>query len=331
MKKLTEVFESFKDKKVLIIGDVMIDSYVFGSKKKIENVPSPVLKTSRSEKRLGGAANVALNIQSLGATPILCSVVGDDNNGRTFERLLHEQGMPNRGIIRSQNRITTNKLRILSGSQQLIRVDFEEVYPLIDLDRKALLNHTLDLIEEIDLILFQDYDKGTIFRTVVEETIKIAEKNSIPIAVDPGSQNFDSYTAVSLFKPSILEMEKVIGSSIDERDEQVLKQALLEVDEKIGAGCYLISLDDGSIFFQSGDYSFKTPPFITGVSDMSGVGNAVLSLAGLCLAAGLDGEEIAALSSLTAGTVANYSGVVPIEKEQLLKQASKSDILQKYF
>ena len=331
MKKLTEIFDSFASKKVLIIGDVMIDSYIFGSKKSVENAPSPILNASRKEKRLGGAANVALNVQSLGATPILCSVVGDDHDGRTFERLLNQQGMPYKGIIRSQNRITTNKLRVLSGSQQLLRIDSEDVHPLIELDRKALLNHILDLIEECDLIIFEDYDKGTIYAEIISETIRIAKSQGIPIAVDPRQQNFESYKGVTLFKPGVPEMEKAISATIDERNESSLKDAIEQVDKKIGADSYLISLDDGSIFYQSEKHSFKTPPFITGVSDMSGVGNAVVSVAGLSKMIGLGGEEIAALSSLTAGVVANYSGVVPVDKDQLLNQASKSDILQKYF
>jgi len=331
VKKLSEVFDSFNTKKVLIIGDVMIDSYVFGSKKIVENIPSPILKASRKEKRLGGAANVALNIQSLGATPILCSVVGDDNDGQTFERLLDKKGMPNKGIIRSQNRITTNKLRILSGSQQLIRIDSEDIHPLIHLDRKALLNHILDLVKECDLIIFADYDKGTIYSEIISETIGISRKHDIPVVVDPRQQNFESYKGVTLFKPGVPEMEKAIGSTIDERSEKDLKEALKKVDEKIKANCYLISLDDGSILYQSKKHSFKTPPFITGVSDMSGVGNAIISIAGLALVVGLGDEEIATLSCLTAGLIANYSGVVPIDKDQLLKQAAKHDILRKYF
>ena len=331
MKQLSEIFESFASKKVLIIGDVMIDSYVFGSKKKIDNIPSPVLKSSRKEKRLGGAANVALNIQSLGAVPILCSVVGDDRDGQAFERLLNDQGMPNKGIIRSQNRITTNKMRILSGSLQLVRIDTEDVHPLIDLDKKALLNHIFDLIKECDLIIFADYDKGTLYNEVISETIRIAKAKDIPIVVDPSQQNFDSYKGVALFKPSVQEMEKATKTAIDERDENDLKKAIKSIDKQIGADSYLISLDDGSIFYQCKEHYFKTPPFITGASDLSGVGNAVVSIAGLLLETGLDNEGIATLSSLTAGLIANYSGVVPIDKDQLLKRAAKSDILQKYF
>ena len=147
MKSIEEIFESFKDKTVLVVGDVMIDYYMHGQVSRISpEAPVPVLKLDKEEKRLGGAANVAMNIRALGATPILCSVVGDDLDGAAFEQLLEYEKMPNKGIIRSQNRVTTTKLRVMSGLQHLLRVDNEDVHPLVDLDQKSLLHHIKNLL-----------------------------------------------------------------------------------------------------------------------------------------------------------------------------------------
>jgi rfaE bifunctional protein kinase chain/domain len=158
---LEQLFDTFKSKKVLVLGDVMLDAYIYGSVKRISpEAPVPVINVERREKRLGGAANVALNIQALGATPILCSVVGDDEDGAAFSELLRNRGITDKGIIRSQKRITTVKHRVLSGSQHLLRIDSEMDDALNSIDQKTLQEHISGLINECDLIIFEDYDKG---------------------------------------------------------------------------------------------------------------------------------------------------------------------------
>ena len=325
---IDQLFSGIQEKTVLVVGDVMIDSYIFGSKGTSDSVP--VLSEKKKEKRLGGAANVALNVSALGATPILCSVVGDDHSGQNFEFMLKEQGMPNKGIIRSQNRKTSTKLRILSGSQQLIRVDSEDVHPLADLDRKALLNHINNLAGESDLIIFEDYDKGTVHSEIISETIGIAKKLNIPVVVDPKSKNFFSYKGATLFKPSIAELEANFAGNPNSNDEAQILEIIESLDKKIKAKNYLISFDGGDIFFYSDQCSKLFPTHHTGVADMSGVGNAIISVAGLALTLGLKPEAIAELSNIAAGIVAKYSGVVPISKDLLVKEASENQLLVKY-
>lgn len=331
MSALKEIFDSFKNKTVLVIGDVMIDSYVYGGPQKIStDAPVPIVNATKREKRLGGAANVALNIQALGATPILCSVVGDDLDGETFERLLEYQGMPNKGIIRSQNRVTTNKLRILSGHQQLLRVDSEDDHPLVDLDRKSLLHHIDNLSKECDLIIFEDYDKGTIHSEVISETIRIAKDRKIPVAADPKQQNFLSYQGVDLFKPTLAELESINEDGVDLRLPSNLNKVMGKLNDKIKADRYVLSLHDGDIFYYAGESNGILKTNHKGISDMSGVGNSIISIAGLCMTLGLSPEIIAEMSNIGASIVAGHSGVVPIEKEQLFKAAEKSQILAKY-
>ena len=323
-----DLFVAFEKKKVLVVGDVMIDAYIFGSKSTSDHVP--ILNEKRREKRLGGAANVALNVKALGATPILCSVVGDDYDGRTFEKLLEDQGMPNKGIIRSQNRRTTKKLRVLSGSSQVVQVDSEDIHPLIDLDRKSLLNHINDLALEADLIIFEDYDKGTIHSEIISETIAIAKRKGIPVAVDPKSNNFLSYEGVTLFKPRISELEKYVSGNLVAGNEQQLKESIESLHQKIKADSYLVSLDGGDIYFHSPNLSRVFTTHHTGIADMSGVGNAIISIAGLGLTLGLKEEAIAEISNIAAGIVAQYSGVVPLSKDQVLKAALENQLLAKH-
>lgn len=331
MNSLKEIFEAFKDKTVLVIGDVMIDSYVYGNTQRISpEAPVPVLNVNRKEKRLGGAANVAMNIQALGATPILCSVVGDDKDGEIFERLLHYQGMPNKGIIRSQNRVTTSKLRVLSGSQHLLRIDTEDVHPLVDLDRKSLLHHIKDLCKESDLIIFEDYDKGTIHPEIIQETIKLAKAENIPVAVDPKHQNLFSYKGASLFKPSVKELEIINEKKIDIRLASSLKKVIDELHPKIEAENYLLTLQGEGIYYQSKGNSSIHKSHAREVSDISGVDDTVISIAGLCLTLGLPLEFIAELANIGGGIVSNYPGVVPIARDELLKQADGNQILKKY-
>lgn len=331
MMSLKEIFEAFKEKTVLVIGDVMIDSYVYGSTQRISpEAPVPVLNVNRKEKRLGGAANVAMNVQALGATPILCSVVGDDKDGEIFEHLLHYQGMPNKGIIRSQNRVTTSKLRVLSGSQHLLRIDTEDVHPLVDLDRKSLLHHIKNLCQESDLIIFEDYDKGTIHQEIIEETIAIAKERNIPVAVDPKHQNLLSYKGATLFKPSIHELETINEKKIDIRLASSLKKVVDELHEKMDAENYLLTLLGEGVYYHSKDKFAIHKSHARGVSDISGVDDTIISIAGLCLTLGLPIEFMAELANIGGGIVSDYPGVVPISKEELFKHASSNQILEKY-
>lgn len=330
-KSIPEIFEAFKDKTVLVIGDVMIDSYVYGNVKRISpEAPVPVLSVNRREKRLGGAANVAMNIQALGATPILCSVVGDDTDGTTFEQLLEYEKMPKKGVIKSQNRVTTIKHRILSGSQHLLRVDSEDIHPLVDLDRKSLLHHISNLIEECDLIIFEDYDKGTINPEIITETIRIAGEKGIPVAVDPKKQNFLSYKNATLFKPNLKELKEGLGIDFDVTNAKELSSAVDALNKEISAENCLITLSEHGVYFRSENEEGSHPAHLRSISDVSGAGDTVVSIAGLALTLGLPMGFVAELSNLGGGIVCESPGVVPINKDRLLKEATDNPILAKY-
>lgn len=331
MPSISDIFKAFEDKTVLVLGDVMIDSYVQGSVKRISpEAPVPVLSVSKREKRLGGAANVAMNIQALGATPILCSVVGDDVDGTTFEELLEYENMPSKGIIKSQNRVTTIKHRILSGSQHLLRVDSEDTHPLIDLDRKALLEHIKNLIEECDLVVFEDYDKGTLDPLVIEKTIELANEKGIPTAVDPKKKNFLDYKNTTLFKPNLKELKEGLSIEFDVTDFDELKRAVGKLNDEISAKYELVTLSEHGIYFQSNESNGQHPAHLRSIADVSGAGDTVISIAGLALTLDLPIALVAELANLGGGIVCESPGVVPIDKGRLMKEAQSNSILNKY-
>ncbi|WP_420316740.1 bifunctional heptose 7-phosphate kinase/heptose 1-phosphate adenyltransferase [Ekhidna sp.] len=331
MKSIEDVFEAFKDKTVLVVGDVVVDYYMRGKASKIsKEAPVPVLTLEKKEKRLGGAANVAMNIRALGATPILCSVVGDDPDGEAFEQLLEYENMPNKGIIRSQNRVTTTKLRITSGLQHLIRVDNEDVHPLIDLDQKSLLHHIKNLLDECDLVIFEDYDKGTINPEVIEETIKLAKSKNIPIAVDPKRRNFTNYQGVSLFKVNVADLQDGLDIEFDALDESELSSAATQLKQSVEANNYFITLSKNGIFYDSGTESGKLNAHPRQIVEVLGAGDTVISIAGLCLTLGLPLEFIAEMANIGGGMVCELPGVVPIDKEKLFQEAKENPILKKY-
>lgn len=325
---LDQLFDSFKNKKVLVLGDVMLDTYIYGSVNRISpEAPVPVVSVQRREKRLGGAANVALNIQALGAEPILCSIVGDDEEGAAFSERLGARGITEKGIIRSSKRITTVKNRIISGSQQLIRIDSEMDEPLEGIDKKTLLQHISKLIDECDLIIFEDYDKGCLDEEVIASAIKQANATGKLTAVDPKKRNFLSYKNCTLFKPNLKELKEGLGISVDPTSLDSLKKGVDELNKTLGAENELITLSQHGVYYQNAETNGTHPAHLRSISDVSGAGDTVISIAALALNAGMPLKFVAELANLGGGIVCESPGVVPIDLERLKEEAKKDERL----
>lgn len=328
---LDEIFEAFKSKTVLVIGDVMVDSYVYGKVKRISpEAPVPVLNVTCREKRLGGAANVAANIKSLGATPILCSVIGDDPDGEAFHEILDREAMPRKGIIKSSTRITTTKHRILSSSQHLLRVDSEDTHPLSELDRKSLIGHVKNLMKEADLIIFEDYDKGTLSREFIGEIIDEANKVGLPTAVDPKKHNFLHYKGATLFKPNFKELKEGLGVEIEHVSLENLSSATELLHKEISAENYLITLSEHGIFYRHQESTGIYPAHLRSIADVSGAGDTVISIAGLAMTLGFPIDFVAELSNLGGGIVCEFPGVIPIDPETLKEEARNNSIIRTF-
>lgn len=317
----------FKNKSILIVGDVMLDSYFFGNVSRISpEAPVPIVDISSKKDKLGGAANVASNIKNLGGNPILCSIIGKDQNGKTFLSELEKLNIKTDYIIQSENRITTVKTRIIGNNHQMLRID-EEVKNEMNGEQDKILSLIKDIVdnEKIDCILFQDYDKGIINKKVIKTVVKIAEKLKIPITVDPKRKNFLDYRDVTLFKPNFKEFKE--GLNINNTNDKltILKKGAKKLHNK-NIKIVFITLSESGIFISYKKDNKIFDKIIPGTSrdvvDVSGAGDTVISVASMLLN-DIDIEEIANISNIAGGLVCEEIGVVPINKEKLLKEYKK--------
>jgi D-glycero-beta-D-manno-heptose-7-phosphate kinase len=322
-----QLFNDFNKLNVLIIGDVMVDSYIWGRVNRVSpEAPVPIVEVEKREDRLGGAANVALNIKSLGANPVLCSVIGDDQKGKVFMNLLEAEGMERIGMVTSNDRITTTKFRVIGNKMQLLRVDEEVVHRLSPDDNRLLVERVMVVFKKIqpDVIIFQDYDKGVITENLIGNVVELASRKDIPVAVDPKRKNFHHYRNVSLFKPNLKEIAEGLNREISVSGGDQLKNAVTELRNKLKPGIILVTLSDQGILvdYEEGGQIRQhiQPAVVRSVSDVSGAGDTVISVASLCLAKKVNPERIASISNLAGGQVCEKVGVVPVNKDQLLKE-----------
>lgn len=327
VQKISDLFKAFQKLKVLVIGDVMIDAYIWGAVSRISpEAPVPVVNVKTREKRMGGAANVALNIQSLGAEPILCAVLGDDEGADVFESLLAERNISARGLIRSKDRITTVKERVLAGSQHLLRVDTETLDSINQSEEDLLQERILTLIPEVDVIIFEDYDKGTINPKIIQLTVKRAKELGKPVVVDPKKNNFFAYKGVDLFKPNLKELKDGMNVEFLNTDQEALKKQVQLLRENLSAKYVMTTLSAQGVYIQSEKEDFLIPAYKRSISDVSGAGDTVISIAALCMALNLKPDFVATLSNLGGGIVCEELGVVPIDAKKLEVEAIKHNL-----
>ncbi len=326
--RLESLFESFKNMRVLIIGDVMIDSYIWGKVDRISpEAPVPVVLVNKRSNMLGGAANVALNIKSLGAEPILCSVVGNDSHGKAFINLLHHDKISSNGIYVSDDRLTTTKFRIIGNKVQLLRVDDETDTDLNEKEELAFLKKIDEYLtsEKVDVVIIQDYNKGVLTPSVIDYVINTASNEGIPVVVDPKKKNFDSYRNIDLFKPNLKELREGLKRDIDADEISSLESATAEWQERQSIKSMMVTLSENGIFLseQNNGTTSKIhlPAHVRKIADVSGAGDTVISVASLCRALHIDSQLTTALANIAGGMVCEYVGVVPIVGEQLLKEA----------
>lgn len=319
-----KIFQQFDNLKVLIIGDAMIDSYLWGEVARISpEAPVPIVKVQKREQRPGGAANVALNIRSLGANPLLFTVIGDDLEGDNFLSLLKKHHLSTDNIVRGIKRVTTIKHRIIAGSQHILRVDSEDDSAISEEEKKILLQKIELQIAEADVIIMQDYDKGLFDKKLISNIINMADKNSVPTVVDPKKRNFFHYQGASLFKPNLKELKESLHIDIDPADSVSLKNAVKSLREKTSICSALITLSDKGIFIDHEGVAVLIHALKREISDVSGAGDTVLSIAALCIALKLPAKLIANLANIAGGLVCEHIGVVPVNKKDLLDEVMK--------
>lgn len=315
---INKILQSFEDKKIMVIGDIMVDRYLEGTVDRISpEAPVPIIRLQKKDNRLGGAANVALNLKALGAIPLLCSVKGADDIGQIFSALLVKEQISAALLMESTERVTTNKSRIIAKSQQMMRIDQEDQHPLSGKETQALKKIILKTIleDKPDAIILQDYNKGVLTHEVIRFVIDRANENNIPITVDPKKDNFFSFEGATLFKPNKVETEYALQASLDEN----LTEKITMLRETMPHQYSLVTLSEKGIYWNDGKQSAIAPTLPRNIADVCGAGDSVIAIATLGLVIGLPLAEIAQLSNRAGGLVCEHIGVVPISKSMLLK------------
>jgi len=318
-KRFEDIFDKAKNKKVMVIGDLMIDEYLIGDVSRISpEAPVPVIEVNGESLKFGGAANVALNILSLGCQPLLVGMIGDDRMGEEFLELMTDFGMETKGIIKSSQRPTTVKTRIIGESQHIARVDKENKEYLSHEEEEQFMQAVEGLINESDAVIFEDYNKGVLTENVINKIIASANKKDIMISVDPKFINFMAYKNVSLFKPNIKETEEALAIKIQSNEDlEIAGKILLEK-----LNCQNVLITQGSkgmsLFSKDGSVA-SVPTRARNVADVSGAGDTVISTLTVVAIGGASNEEAVTLANCAAGIVCEEVGIIPIELNKLRK------------
>lgn len=305
----------------------MVDSYMIGKVDRISpEAPVPIVSISDKMYRLGGAANVALNMAAFGAKVYLCSIIGSDAEGKILRNLLHENNLPDNGIVCSENRKTTTKTRVISGGQHLLRIDDEDPSQISEELKEILMFRLSQIIENehIDVLVFEDYDKGLLSPDIIHRITALCRQNKIKVTVDPKKRNFDAYKNVTLFKPNLKEFCE--GNNIGGRpDIQALPQHAKELMLKNNIDILMVTLSEDGIFICNKKESVHIPAQIRDIVDVSGAGDTVIGVASLLLTATDNIRYIAQIANCAGGIVCEKVGVVPIEVETLKEKLSCND------
>lgn len=318
-----QLFEQLTKLKVGVIGDVMLDTYMWGHVDRISpEAPVPIVTLDQKEYRIGGAANVALNIASLGAAVSMLSVVGNDDEGKMLCQLLEEKNIKTDFLLNSPKRITTNKTRIISRNQQMMRLDNEITHDLWfeDENRLILALQTFIAQEKPDVLIFEDYNKGVLTELVIQKAIDLCKHNGIITTVDPKRKNFFSYKSVDVFKPNLKEVKEGLNLLVDDVSEEALKFIHEKLREQLQHHTSFITLSEKGVFYNNETEAGVIPTHIRNIADVSGAGDTVIAVASLVYAAAKDVKLMAEIANIAGGLVCEEVGTAAINKERLLQE-----------
>jgi D-glycero-beta-D-manno-heptose-7-phosphate kinase len=318
-----KLFQQFSQLKVAVIGDVMLDTYWWGKVERISpEAPVPVVAVSKKEQRIGGAGNVALNLQSLGAAVSVISVLGKDDDGEQLTKLFTENNINTTYLVYSGQRITTNKIRIISRNQHMMRLDAELTNDITAADEERLLTAFENFIaaENPDVVVLEDYNKGVLTENVIAKIISLCKKNNILTTVDPKRKNFFSYKGVDIFKPNLKEVKEGLNLLSDEVSENILKDIHLQLQQKLQHRISFITLSEKGVFYNDEKTAAIIPTHIRNVADVSGAGDTVIAVASLVYAATKNVTLMADVANIAGGLVCEEVGTVAVDKDKLLHE-----------
>jgi D-glycero-beta-D-manno-heptose-7-phosphate kinase len=323
MKDFQNLFNALASLRVGVIGDLMLDTYIWGKVDRISpEAPVPIVTLDHNEYRIGGAGNVALNCRSLGAEVSVLSVTGHDDNAVILEKLLQENHIGTSYLLKSSSRITTNKTRIISRNQQMMRLDAEITKDLDEENEKALLDKVKNYITTAKpaVIIFEDYNKGVLTERVISEVVALCKKSGILTAVDPKRKNFFAYKGVDIFKPNLKEVKDGLNLLLEDISEPALQNIHTALVDKLGHSISLITLSEKGVFYQHHGESGIIPSHIRNIADVSGAGDTVIAVAAMVYAATKNMHLVAEVANIAGGLVCEEVGTVAINKEKLLQE-----------
>ncbi|MCX6314572.1 MAG: PfkB family carbohydrate kinase [Sphingobacteriales bacterium] len=318
-----KLFQQMAQTKVGVIGDVMLDTYWWGTVDRISpEAPVPVVAVSKKEQRIGGAGNVALNIKAMGAPVTMLSVIGKDEDGDQLAALLEKEGIGASYLVQSTARITTNKIRIISRNQHMMRLDAEMSADMETADEEKLIYAIENFIaaEQPDVMILEDYNKGVLTPRVIEAVISLCKKQGIITTVDPKRKNFFSYTGVDVFKPNWKEVKEGLNILVEKISESLLKDIHVQLEDRLKHKISLITLSEKGVFYQQDADARLISTHIRNVADVSGAGDTVIAIASLVYAASRDMHLMAEVANIAGGLVCEEVGTVAINRDKLFAE-----------
>lgn len=323
MADFNKLFSGFASLRVGIIGDVMLDTYMWGRVDRISpEAPVPVVSLQNKEYRIGGAGNVALNCRSLDAQATLLTVTGEDADARVLKDLFEQNGISTAYMLTSASRITTNKMRIISRSQQMMRLDAEITRDLEPEEESRFLQQIETYLEkeQPQVIILEDYNKGVLTEKVIQQVISWCKEKQIIVAVDPKRRNFFSYTGVTIFKPNLKEVKEALNITAEGASEATMQSIHQELSRQLQHQISFITLSERGVFYQKGNEGHIIPSHIRNIADVSGAGDTVIAVASLVYAATKDVKLMAEMANIAGGLVCEEVGTAAINKEKLLAE-----------
>lgn len=321
---ISSLFESFKNLKVAILGDVMLDTYWWGSTDRISpEAPVPVVALQKMEYRVGGAANVALNAASLGASTSIISVIGEDADGRNLSALLASHGINISLLLTSPDRITTNKTRVMSRNQQMMRLD-AEITTDIGAATEAILLQKIKAqfeAEKPDVLIFEDYNKGVLTATCIKAVIALCKEYGVVTTVDPKKKNFLAFVGVDIFKPNLKEVKEGLNLNLEQVDLSQMQLVHQALHQHLQHQISLITLSEKGVFYQVDNVSSIIPTHVRNIADVSGAGDTVIAVASMVYAISKDMHLAAEMANIAGGLVCEEVGTAAINATLLLKES----------
>jgi D-glycero-beta-D-manno-heptose-7-phosphate kinase len=320
------IFHQITQLKVAVIGDVMLDTYWWGHVERISpEAPVPVVAVDKKEYRIGGAGNVALNIAAMGAQAYALTVLGKDDDGDRLLGLLEQRQINSHYTVQTTGRPTTNKIRIMGRSQQMMRLD-EETTKDIDAELEDQLLYAFDQLvaaESPNVVILEDYNKGVLTPRVIQRVVEVCREQGIITAVDPKRKNFFAYQRVDIFKPNLKEVREAFNIIAEGSLEALLKDIHLQLTDKLQHQISFITLSEKGVFYQSGDEAAIIPPHLRNIADVSGAGDTVIAVASLVYAASQDSALMAAVANIAGGLVCEEVGTAAIDREKLMAECKR--------